>query len=165
MSPVARLRQSATPCQSGVAHASAWRTAGSCEIGKKVPEKRKRGTSPKRKTAASHSSPSTLVVTAASAAPNASPHRSAANGASTASGETKAPPIAAIAAKIVTAMITRIPHHVRIPATSSGTRTGVETAAWYVRSHLKPARTGKVVTLAAVCIAVVASSSGATNCT
>ena len=34
-------------------------------------------------------------------------------------GETNAPPIAAIAAKIVTAMITRMPHHVRIPATSS----------------------------------------------
>ena len=103
-------------------------------------------------------------MTAASTEPNASPQSSAANGARTARGETNAPPIAAITAKIVTATITRTPHHARIPATSSPTRIGVETAAWYVRSHLRPARTGNVVTLAAVCIAVVASSAGATNC-
>ena len=73
MSPVARLRQSATPCQSGVAQASGSSQSGSCEIGKKVPEKRKSGTSPKRKIAASHSSPSTLDVTAASTAAEREP--------------------------------------------------------------------------------------------
>ncbi len=104
------------------------------------------------------------MVIAARTEPNASPQRSAASGARTARGETKAPPIAATTAKIVTARITRRPHHARMPATSSPTRTGVETTAWYVRSHLKPARTGNVVTLAAVCIAVVASRAGATNC-
>ena len=49
------------------------------------------------------------------------------------------------------------------PAASSPTRTGVETTAWYVRHHLSPAFTGYVVTLAAVCIAVVAINAGATN--
>ena len=50
-----------------------------------------------------------------------------------------------------------------MPATSSTTRTGVATTAWYVRSHLRPAITGKVASLAAVCIAVAGDSPGATN--
>ena len=44
-----------------------------------------------------------------------------------------------------------------------GTRTGVATTACHVFTHLMPAMTGNVVTLEAVCIAVVARSAGATN--
>ena len=50
-----------------------------------------------------------------------------------------------------------------MPETSSTTRTGVATTAWYVRSHLTPAITGYVVSLVAVCIAVARATPGATN--
>ena len=52
--PVARPRESATPCQSGVTHASGSTRSGSCSTGKNVPEKRNSGTSTKRKIATSH---------------------------------------------------------------------------------------------------------------
>ena len=74
-----------------------------------------------------------------------------------------APPTAATSTNSAQATITRTPAQTRTPATSSRTRTGVATTAWYVRSHLTPALTGNVVTLAAVCIAVAATSAGATN--
>ena len=66
------------------------------------------------------------------------PAEHAANGASTANGEVTAPPIAATAVKITAAEKTRIAAQPIVPSTSSATRTGVASTAWYVRSHLIP---------------------------
>jgi len=49
--PSARPRVSSTPCQSGDSQAIGWRSGGRFEIGKNVPEKRKSGVMPNRKTA------------------------------------------------------------------------------------------------------------------
>ena len=139
--------------------------AGSCEIGKNVPEKRKSGTSPKRKIAASHSSPSTLDVIAASDGAEREPAEQR--------RERREHGERARRTRRRSPRRPRRSSRRRSPArrTRRGSPprarrrgSGVETAAWYVRSHLRPALTGNVVTLAAVCIAVVASSAGATNC-
>ena len=99
----------------------------------------------------------------ASKAAKASPQSRAAAGARTANGEVNAPAAPATVVKMPAATRTRTPAQPMTPAASSPTRTGVETTAWYVRHHLSPAFTGYVVTLAAVCIAVVAINAGATN--
>src|SRR5215211_4526161 len=103
--PVARSRQSDTPCQSGVAHATGSSQLGSCETGKNTPENRNIGISTNRFNAGNQpSSPSAsigLEVNAAIGALNASAQRTAANGTRIASGDSIAPPIATTAVKIV----------------------------------------------------------------
>jgi hypothetical protein len=117
-SPVARLRQSATPCQSGVAHARAWRTAGA-KIGKKVPEKRKRerarsGRLPRatrRRPRSSSRRRARHRTRARTGAPQTGPAPQAGD---------EGPADRRDRREVVTAIDHADPHHVRIPATSSG---------------------------------------------
>ena len=71
-----------------------------------------------------------LAENAVIAAAKARPQRSAATGATTASGEANAPPRPATSANTETAIAMRAPAQASTPANSSDTCTGVETTAW-----------------------------------
>ena len=60
-------------------------------------------------------------------------------------------------------MATRTAVHTMKPPYTSDAPTGVATMAWNVRTHFVPAITGHSDSPAAVCMALAASSPGATN--
>ncbi len=124
ISPVARSRQSETPCHRGVAQAIGSSQSGRFSIGKNVPEKRKMGRRAKRKTAVIAAWFSMPPASAAIGAANARPQKTAASGVSTASGERNAPAIAATQAKSAAAAKMRAAAHESRPLYSSRTRTG-----------------------------------------
>ena len=82
--PSVSIRQSSTPCQIGVRYAISSNPSGSCEIGKKVPEKRNIGTIRKRKIVTKVRSSSTRAASAAIGIEKAVPI-------STATGTTRMP--------------------------------------------------------------------------
>ena len=115
-----------------------------------------------RKTAVSAFEFSIRAASAAIGAANARPQRTAANGVRIASGDENAPAMAATIANIDAATNIRAAAHASRPPTSSNTRTGVATTAWYVFTHRIPAMTGKLPSFVPICMASAAISPGAT---
>src|SRR6266542_5396569 len=98
--PVVAPRHSSTPCHSGERTESGRRAAGSCEIGKNVPENRNSGITPSRMINGKRASVSWLAENAVSGAANAAAHNAAAGTAAMPHGEGTAPRTAATARKI-----------------------------------------------------------------
>src|SRR6266852_2949368 len=132
--PSARARLSSTPCQSGDSHAIGWIIAGRFEIGKNVPENRKSGVIPKRKSALNLSGLRCVAAKAAIGVEKARPVRTADGIARRISGEAAAPNSAITIVKLAAIAVSRIAIHVTLPMTMSRGEIGVAYIAWNVRS-------------------------------
>src|SRR5205823_3555088 len=100
MDPVIAPRHSSTPCHSGDSQQSRWSASGSCETGKNVPENRKSGMMPMRRTTGNRASVSCVAENAVSGAAKAVAQSAAAGMAKIPHGEITAPRIAATIRKI-----------------------------------------------------------------
>ncbi len=104
--PRAMARLASTPCHSGVTQARGWSQTGSCEIGKKVPEKSFIGVCPSRKRRLKPPSFSCRAENATTRVVNASPVSTATGSSQRAAHERKPPKAAATPMKITAAMLT-----------------------------------------------------------